>query len=486
MRYKGSQLEEPVGMERSAVRGLMIRRTTEDRRLKTKRLFALVTLIALVVLLGFFAWFFAAMFEGEPPSLALQPMPEFLAQPKEFTVKAMDEKRGLRSVRVSIQQSSRDLVILQETFPFKGFLNSDGVHHYEKKLSLDPLALKLAQGEVELQLQAWDYSKRGGGDGNLSVLRHKMIVDTIPPNVRALSRMHNINVGGSGLVVYQTSSDSIESGVFVDERFFMGFPDPEHSQRDIHHCYFAVPHDGKNQFKIRLWARDKAGNTTETSFYYHVRKKTFRQDRVEVSDRFIESLLPYFSSFYPLDAQASNVSKFLKINNDLRRENEEAIYLLKDKTSPQRLWEGAWLRQKNSATMARFADQRAYYYKGEKVDEKSHLGVDLASIANSPVEASNHGRVIFADRLGIYGFTVVLDHGQGIASLYGHLSQIGVTLGQEVKKGESLGLTGQTGLAGGDHLHFSIMVNGIYVNPIEWWDPNWIEDNVNKKLVLVQ
>jgi murein DD-endopeptidase MepM/ murein hydrolase activator NlpD len=207
---------------------------------------------------------------------------------------------------------------------------------------------------------------------------------------------------------------------------------------------------------------------------------------VEISDRFIERLLPYFATFYPLDPQQSNIDKFLKINNELRKENHEVLYRLKEKTSPERLWEGTWLRQKNAANMARFADHRIYYYKGNKVDEKSHLGVDLASLANSPVEASNHGRVIYADRLGIYGFTVVLDHGQGLASVYGHLSKIEVTLGQEVKKGDTVGLTGQTGLAGGDHLHFAIMVNGVYVNPIEWWDDHWIEDNVSRKLALVE
>ena len=120
------------------------------------------------------------------------------------------------------------------------------------------------------------------------------------------------------------------------------------------------------------------------------------------------------------------------------------------------------------------------------MDEKFHLGIDLASLANSPVEASNRGRVVYADRLGIYGFTVVLDHGQGLLSVYGHLSKIQVTLGQEVMKGDILGLTGETGLAGGDHLHFAIMVNGVYVNPIEWWDDHWIEDNVSKKLALVE
>lgn len=454
--------------------------------MKVKNFFQLTAIIPVLIILGIFTWFLTTMFEGESPSIVLQPMPEFFSKPHEFTLKASDEKRGLRSIKVSLRQSGRDTIIFEDTFPFQGLLNTEGARRYEKKLILDPAALKLSQGEVELQVQAWDYSRRGGGDGNLSVLRHRMIVDTIPPSVRAVSRMHNINMGGSGLVIYQTSSDSVESGLFVDDIFFPGFPDPHNSQQGIYHCYFALPHDTKTHPKLQLWAKDKAGNSTETSFYYHVRKRTFRQDKLEISDRFIESLLPYFTAFYAMDPNKSNLEKFLKINNELREENEETIYALRDHTGAERLWEGPWLRQKNSATMARFADHRTYYYKGEKVDEKFHLGVDLASLANSPVEASNHGRVIYADRLGIYGFTVVLDHGQGLSSLYGHLSRIDVTTGQELKKGETLGFTGQTGLAGGDHLHFSILVNGIYVNPIEWWDNNWIQDNVNKKLALLE
>jgi murein DD-endopeptidase MepM/ murein hydrolase activator NlpD len=159
---------------------------------------------------------------------------------------------------------------------------------------------------------------------------------------------------------------------------------------------------------------------------------------------------------------------------------------LKEKTSAERLWDGAWLRQKNAANMARFGDHRSYYYKGVKVDEQDHLGVDLASVANSPVQASNHGRVVYADKLGIYGFTVVIDHGQGLASIYGHLSKIDVTQGQDAKKGDIIGSTGDTGLAGGDHLHFGIMVSGVYVNPIEWWDDHWIEDNISAKLALIK
>ena len=96
--------------------------------------------------------------------------------------------------------------------------------------------------------------------------------------------------------------------------------------------------------------------------------------------------------------------------------------------------------------------------------------------------AANNGKVLFADELGIYGNTVIVDHGMGVQSLYGHLSSFAVREGDDVKKGQTLGASGQTGLAGGDHLHFSMMVNGQFVNATEWWDAHWIEDRIMRKL----
>ncbi|MGZ5454346.1 MAG: M23 family metallopeptidase, partial [Candidatus Aminicenantales bacterium] len=95
--------------------------------------------------------------------------------------------------------------------------------------------------------------------------------------------------------------------------------------------------------------------------------------------------------------------------------------------------------------------------------------------------AANAGRVVFAGPLGIYGLTVVLDHGLGLFSMYCHLSQIDVALSQGVTRGETLGLSGSTGLAGGDHLHFTVLIHGTFVNPVEWWDAHWIRDNVELK-----
>jgi len=317
------------------------------------------------------------------------------------------------------------------------------------------------------------------------LVQHKMIVDTIPPAIRAISRQHNINQGGVGLIVYQASSDTEESGVFVDDHFFPGFPVNEKPQEGLHVSYFAISYNASKTPKIYLWAKDMADNASKTTFYVHVRNKTFRKERLTISDRFLEQILPYFS-FYPFDPGESNIKKFLSINNDLRKENHKILLKVAETAHPDQLWEGSFLRLKNAATMARFADLRSYYYKGKKIDEQGHFGVDLASLSNSPIQAANSGKVVFADRLGIYGLTVVLDHGQGITSVYAHMSKISVPLGQEIKKGESIGFTGRTGLAAGDHLHFGIMVNGIFVNPIEWFDSHWIKDNINRKLSLIK
>jgi murein DD-endopeptidase MepM/ murein hydrolase activator NlpD len=454
--------------------------------LKRKRFVSVLGLAAILVIIGFFAWFFAVLFEKEPPSAVLEPQPEFLSGPGKFTLNIADKKRGLRSFQISLQQGSREMKLAEGRFPSQGLLKAEGVHQFKSDFTLDPGALKLAQGEVDLYVRVWDYSRRNGGEGNMTLLRHKMIVDTIPPSIRALSRMHNVSVGGSGLVIYETSSDATKSGVFVDKIFFPGFSAKKHSGNEIFCCYFAVPYDTKSQPKIALWARDRAGNVSQASFPYHIRKKTFRQDKVDITDGFIERILPYFAAFYPFRSEDSNIDKFLKINNALRRENDEAFRQLKEKTSAERLWDGAWLRQKNAANMARFGDHRSYYYKGVKVDEQDHLGIDLASVANSPVQAANRGRVVYADKLGIYGFAVVIDHGQGLASVYGHLSKIDVTPGQEVRRGDIIGSTGETGLAAGDHLHFAMMVSGVFVNPVEWWDGHWMKDNISTKLALVK
>jgi len=111
-----------------------------------------------------------------------------------------------------------------------------------------------------------------------------------------------------------------------------------------------------------------------------------------------------------------------------------------------------------------------------------HLGIDLASTRKADVKAAAKGIVIFTDYLGIYGNMVMIDHGQGVFSLYSHLSQINVSPDDNVDKMSVIGLTGTTGMAGGDHLHFSVLVNGVFVTPKEWWDQHWIDVTIEDPL----
>jgi murein DD-endopeptidase MepM/ murein hydrolase activator NlpD len=135
-----------------------------------------------------------------------------------------------------------------------------------------------------------------------------------------------------------------------------------------------------------------------------------------------------------------------------------------------------------SQVMAGFAEQRTYLYQGREVDRQTHLGIDLARVRQAPIPAANNGVVVLARFLGIYGDTVVIDHGYGLMTIYGHLSSIAVTEGQKVERGEIVGRTGVTGLAGGDHLHYGVMLAGFPVDPIEWSDGNWIRNRIARKL----
>ncbi|MBN2058781.1 MAG: M23 family metallopeptidase [Deltaproteobacteria bacterium] len=452
---------------------------------KNKRIVYFLTLVPIIIILSLFVWIFTVIFEGENPMVNLAPTPAYLSGIQKFSISINDRKRGLKSMTVSCKQGGKEVIVFEKQFPFKGFINRQGDRDFTTEVEIDPEKLRLTQGRMDISVQVWDYSRRGGGDGNMTLSSHEMTVDTIPPSIKAISRMHNVNKGGTGMVLYRVSSDAIESGLYAGNTFFPGYASNGETDRRFHVVYFTVPHNAKSDTNIYLWAKDKAGNISKARFYHHIRNKRFRSDKINISDKFLEKILPYFSD-YLSDFHGDDIAKFLKINNDIRKEDNKRFYELAKLSTPEKLWEGKWLRLENSANMAGFADLRTYYYKGEKIDEKYHLGIDLASLANSPVTAANHGRVIFAEKNGIYGLTIVIDHGQGLMSLYGHLSSLEVKDGQSVKKGDIIGHTGQTGLAGGDHLHFGILVNGFFVNPIEWWDSHWIEDNITKKFELIE
>jgi murein DD-endopeptidase MepM/ murein hydrolase activator NlpD len=248
-------------------------------------------------------------------------------------------------------------------------------------------------------------------------------------------------------------------------------------------AFFALLHDQDLNTPVSLFARDEAGNTARADFEYRPFPKAFRRSRIELNDQFLNRVVPAILENTPdIKAEGSVLEQFLVLNGELRRKNAQQIAGLASKASQAPLLTGEFKQLANSKVESAFADHRTYLYKGREVDQQVHLGFDLATTANAPIVASNRGTVIFADYLGIYGNTVVIDHGLGLQSLYAHLSSFDTSVGQTVEKGQTVGRSGTTGLAGGDHLHFTMLVQGRMVSPVEFWDPHWLEDRVLRKL----
>jgi murein DD-endopeptidase MepM/ murein hydrolase activator NlpD len=214
---------------------------------------------------------------------------------------------------------------------------------------------------------------------------------------------------------------------------------------------------------------------------YELRGARYRKSTITISDGFIQNTVaPLVTDVAARQGAARDI--FIAVNKRVRKENEDKITAITRKSTPSVLWEGAFIQLSNSKVEANFADERTYVYNNENIDTAYHLGYDLSVTKRYPVEAANSGTVTFAGDLGIYVNTVILDHGLGLSTLYGHLSSIDVKEGDSVKKAQILGRTGETGLAAGDHLHYGVYLNGVAVLPVEWWDQKWINDNIQPKL----
>ena len=311
------------------------------------------------------------------------------------------------------------------------------------------------------------------------------------PKVAVISTHHYVNLGGTEMVVYRVTPEDVQSGVVVGDVEYPGYPASgatvdgvRISDPAVRVAFYALLYDQPLNTPMRVFARDEAGNTARADFDYRSFPKPFKRSRIQLDDKFLDRVVPaILEGTTEVKPEGSTIDKFLVINGELRKKNAEKIASFAAQTAPEMLWRGIVFHPfTNSAVESAFADARTYIYQGKDVDQQTHLGFDLASIAGNPVVAANRGKVLFADELGIYGNCVIVDHGMGVQSLYAHLSSIGVQAGQMVDKEQELGRSGMTGLAGGDHLHFTMLVNGHMVNPVEWWDTHWIEDRILRKL----
>ena len=311
------------------------------------------------------------------------------------------------------------------------------------------------------------------------------------PTIAVLSTKHYLNLGGSEMVVYRVTPADVQSGVQVGDLRYPGYPASGAKGDGVHItdpavriAFISLRWDQDVNAPMFAYASDEAGNAARADFDHLTFPKPFKKSAIPLDDKFLDRVVPaILETTTEVSPNGSNLEKFLVLNGELRKKNAEKIASFAGQSAPEILWGGTVFHDfRNTAVESAFADQRTYVYEGKDVDRQTHLGFDLARVVHSPIVAANRGKVVHAAPLGIYGNCVIIDHGMGVQSLYGHLSSIAVKAGDMVEKEQELGKSGMTGLAGGDHLHFTMLVNGQMVNPVEWWDAHWIQDRILRKL----
>ncbi len=305
-----------------------------------------------------------------------------------------------------------------------------------------------------------------------------------PPRLELLSSQHYGQQGGSGAVVYRVGETAVRSGVRAGTHESPGSA-REGGDPDDRFAIYALPWDLDDETEIRLFAEDDAGNRVEMAFLDLFKPRPRRLDTIRLDDGFLERVVPAIASRTPgFDDSGTLLDQYLIINGELREAELGRVAEISHSSEPALLWSGPFLQMANSALKANFAQTRDYVYDGRKVDRQTHLGLDLASTSMAPVPAPNAGRVVFTGWMSLYGNTVIIDHGYGLLSLCSHLSSIEAAEGDAVARGQIIGRSGTTGLAGGDHLHLEIFVHGQSVDPLQWLDGKWIQEKIMSKIEL--
>ncbi|HKE83036.1 MAG TPA: M23 family metallopeptidase [Vicinamibacterales bacterium] len=448
-----------------------------------KFLFRLVVLAALGVGV---AWFLAGRFAGRPSVDVKQPG-RFIGLGGTAEVVAQAPGGRFTSLDVTLEQGGKTFPVYTLDPREQKTTTAAAAERLYVKQPIGKKAIPALQaGPARLVVRATRPVLYGLRQVETTVTRD-LQVRLQPPQAAVLSTFHYINLGGSEFVVYRVTPNDVESGVRVGNIEYPGFPAKGvgiTSDPALRVAFFALLFNQEPDAPIQAFARDPAGNEVVVPIDHKVFPKAYVKSRIDIDDKFLGRVVPAIAGNSPDEKIATDnlLVGFLKINGDLRRKNNQYLMDLAKKTSPELLFKDAFQQLGNSQVEARFADTRTYVYQGKDVDKQVHLGFDLAKTANVAIVASQRGKVLHASDLGIYGNCVVIDHGLGVQSLYGHLSSIKVKVGDMVEKGQELGRSGMTGLAGGDHLHFTMLVSGQQVTPVDWWSPQWFQDRVLRKI----
>ncbi|MCC7107477.1 MAG: peptidoglycan DD-metalloendopeptidase family protein [Chloroflexi bacterium] len=331
--------------------------------------------------------------------------------------------RGGLTARAVVQPGDRANVVAAE-------LDSQPLPA-ERVLTIDTQSVP--DGEHTLVVRAEDQSRRG----NTSSASYTFRSDNTPPRVELtirppqvpqghsyLIRVHTdepsrvqAELSGAPLWLYQTGGDGWTVGGFG--------PDQREGQRPL-----------------RVTVEDAVGNTATVERSVRVAPFAFTEDHLEV----------------PADLAAL-------LSPSVRYDEDVLLREVYTKVSGPPLWQGPFRRPVGGEITTQFGEVR--YYNGGPATGH-HGGTDFAVSQRTPVLAPARGRVVLKQQVKLRGNALVLDHGAGVFTTYGHLAEWLVQPGADVQAGQEIGLVGSTGLSTGPHLHWEIWVGGENVDAMEW------------------
>ena len=430
----------------------------------------LILLAVLVIAGGFWV---LPRFEWHKPQIKITPDSDVIGLGA-LVIEASDRGSGLKAFNASLSSAGTDFSLISEQYP-------DPVMEKNFTVALSSKLAGLKEGPAVLRVSARDRSLWSFFRGNESAVQKNVTIDITPPTLELIADDRYVNFGGVGVIVYKPSPEAVTTGIKIGNYFFPGYKGQIKDHPDYFLAFFAHPYNVAEDQRAMIVASDKAGNTREMRLVYELKNVKYKKSTIPISDEFIAAkVTPLLNDVGARQGSPKDI--FIKVNRDLRKENDAKIRSITMKQTPSMLWKGAFNQLSNSKVEANFADARTYTYKDAVIDNAYHLGYDLSVTKHYAAEAANSGVVAFVGDLGIYGNTVIIDHGMGLFTLYSHLSSIDIKAGERVEQGQPLGKTGETGLAAGDHLHFGVYLHGAPILPVEWWDEKWIRDNVQPKI----
>lgn len=432
----------------------------------------LIVGLIFLVILGILVYLYnSSLFEREAPQIALEKEIEWnLKEP--IPVRVTDNV-GLRFIRATLSDGEKSIVLETKELKTPQML-------VDLNISFPKNGFGANKKIFELTIEAIDASKWNFFAGNEGRAKSIIKVDTKRPELSIIGSSYKIMKGGVASVIFRAQDDNMKS-LYIETNFGKKFyPTPFH--KDGYYISLVAWPTSIENFSASVVAMDRAGNISKAHLPYFIQDKKYRLSTIALEDRFLDGkIADIVSEVSPERASLAKLEKFKYVNEDMRKGNEAAILKVTSVVPTQPISDfylKPFYPLRNGKVVASFGDHRFYEYDKKPVSESYHLGLDLASNAQSGMQTSNDGTVVFAKENGIYGNNIIVAHGLGVYSLYGHCSSYLVKEGDNVKAGDFIAKTGVTGLALGDHLHFGMYVQGVDVRPEEWMDEKWLKESI--------